>query len=104
MFDPSIRALFTTMVLLQDVYSVQEKEYLYLGPDKILELPGLDEVECDQDFPLDTQHLQYASAAVVPYGGADTLMLCGTSPGTAGEGCRVWREDGWELSDTTFRG
>ena len=92
------------MVLLHAVSSVQGKEYLYLGPDKILDLPSLEEVDCDQGFPLDTQHLQYASAAVVPYGGADTLMLCGVSPGTFGEGCRVWREGGWELGDTTFRG
>ena len=79
----SIRTVFATMAFLQPFNSAEGREFLYLGPDKILELPNLEEVPCDQDFPLDTQHLQYASAAVVPYGGADTLMVCGISPGTA---------------------
>ena len=102
-------ALAAILLLLQPVSSgpVQEKEYqyLYLAPDKVLELPSLAEVSCQQDCPFGPGfygHIYGASAAVVPYAGADTLMICGLSNDL--RGCYVWRQGGWELSDTLFDG
>ena len=83
---------------------VQEKGYLYLGPGNVLELPSLTEVPCQQDCPFGPGTHSYISgtAAVVSYGGADTLMICGLKSDL--RGCYVWRQSGWELSDTLFNG
>ena len=99
MFDFIFRALLTISTFLQLVCSepAQEKDYLYVGPDMILELPSLAKVPCEQNYP-GNENTLFSSAAVVPYGGADTLMLCEKDE------CYVWRNSGWELSDTTFRG
>jgi len=104
---PIFKALISILLLFQPVHSVpvQEKDYLYLGPEKILELPSLAEVPCKQGFwTTGTYPHKYisATAAVVPYGGADTLMICGLTWDL--RGCYVWRQGGWELSDTLFNG
>ena len=104
MFDTFFITLTFILFLLQPLSSIpaQEKKYLYLGLEKILELPSLAEVPCQQDFPYDPYIGISASAAVVPYGGADTLMVCGLT--FLDLGCYVWRQSGWELSDTLFNG
>jgi len=108
-FYPVCRALAAILFLLQPVSSgpVQEKEYLYLGPDQILELPSLAQVPCEQNCPFgpwtpSSSYLSGAAAAVVPYDGVDTLMVCGIRYDL--KGCYVWRKTGWELSDTLFKG
>jgi len=104
---PIFKALISILLLFQPGHSVpvQEKDYLYLGPEKILELPSLAEVPCKQGFwTTGTYPHKYisATAAVVRYDGADTLMICGLTWDL--RGCYVWRQGGWELSDTLFNG
>jgi len=110
-FYPVFRALVAFILLLQPVSSgpVQEQEYLYLGAEQILELPSLAKVSCEQNCPFgpgfwdpSVSYLSGAAAAVVPYGGVDTLMVCGLRNNL--KGCYVWRKTGWELSDTLFKG
>ena len=84
--------LFALLHLVNTGSVPKDKNYLYLGPKKILELPSLAELPCQQP---DDIFLNEA-AAVVPYHGADTLMRCGL------DGCHVWRQSGWEQSDTKF--
>ena len=95
MLQSSSKVTIALLLLLQPAYSSpgEEEEYLYLGPNRIVELPSLAEVPCQQDFPLTNQI--WGIAAVVPYGGADSLMLCDSMVH-----CYVWRNSGWELSDT----
>jgi len=95
MFDFILKAVITISTFFQVVYLGPVQDYLYVGPDKILELPSLTEVPCEQNYP--NEKRLFSSAAVVPYGGADTLMLCEV------DNCYAWRNSGWELSDTTFR-
>ena len=105
---PVFRTLAAILLLLQCVSSgpVQKKKYpyLYLGPNKVLELPSLAEISCQQDCPFGPPYdvIRGASAAVVPYAGTDTLMICGLSYDL--RGCYVWRQGGWELSDILFDG
>jgi len=102
------RALVAILLLLVYVSSgpVENKEYLYLGPGQILELPSLAEVPCQQNAPFGpptvTHYVSRTAAAVVPYAGAGTLMICGLN--TILRGCYVWRKSRWELSDTLFNG
>ena len=99
MLQSSSKVTIALLLLLQPAYSSpgEEEEYLYLGPNRIVELPSLAEVPCQQDFPLTNQI--WGIAAVVPYGGADSLMLCESFNS---RGCYVWRNSGWELMDTLF--
>jgi len=108
---PVCAALVVVLSLLPSVTSgpVEEKRYLYLGPGrdygKILELPSLAEVPCEQHCPFGPgthNGISGTSAAVVPYDGAGTLMICGLKNNL--RGCYVWKQSGWELSDTLFNG
>ena len=101
MFDQIFRVLVAILLLLQAVYT---KEFLYLGSDKILELPSLAEVPYKQNCPFGpgTHMYIHGTAAVVPYDGADTLMVCGLKFDL--RGCYVWSKEGWELSDFLYNG
>merc|ERR1719369_1245174 len=108
-FYPVFRVLVALLLLLKPASSgpVLEKEYLYLGANKILELPSLVIFFCEQNCPFgpwtpSSSYLSGAAAAVVPYGGVDTLMVCGLRNNL--KGCYVWRKSGWELSDSLFKG
>ena len=100
MFDQIFRVL-VAILLLSSVPS-HNKVFLYLGSDKILELPTLAEVPCKQNTPFGPgSHLYiHGTAAVVPYGGVNTLMVCGLRFDL--RGCYVWSKEGWEPSDFLY--
>ena len=84
---------FLALLQLVNTGSLQkDKSYLYLGPRQILELPSLAELPCQQPNAMFSNEV----GTVVSYHGADTLMRCGL------DGCFVWRQSGWEQSDTKF--
>merc|ERR1719431_2222787 len=72
--------------------------YLYFDHKTIFKLPSFEKLECQQDFP--PPGIMFGSAAVVPYNGTDSLMVCG---GERSEyGCYVWLQSGWKLTETEF--
>ena len=60
-------------------------------------MPSFQEMSCDQQWP--ESSLYYAIAGLVTYNNSKELMLCGYYM----TGCRIWTEQGWIQSDTTFK-